>query len=109
MSRDTFLQMCKDGRFTATEKPSNSTAGRDIGRGDLTGGPPLSKGDALEKLAALDYRYIQDLSLDGKGIWRGTAVVNGNPTKVAIDPQGDVISEVPEAADKRTRRQRRRR
>jgi hypothetical protein len=72
--------------------PSNTAASRDFGKGDLTPGPALQKADAEKKLKSLGYGKVNDLALDEKGIWRGTAVLSGKTVTVAIDPQGDVIS-----------------
>jgi hypothetical protein len=90
--RNRFLTLCKQGQFASIAKPDNPAAGRDMGKGDLTGGPPLSKAAALKKLEALGYRDVKDLALDAEGIWRGSVNVHGKMLSVAIDPQGDVVS-----------------
>jgi hypothetical protein len=92
VSRDQFLEMCKAGRFAALKLPDNPAAGRDIGKGDLTAGPPLAEDVARKKLKALGYSDISNLALDDKGIWRGEAKIHDRSVSIAIDPQGDVIS-----------------
>jgi hypothetical protein len=54
--------------------------------------PALRKADAAKKLKSLGCGDVDDLILDNKGIWRGTAMVGGRKVTVAIDPQGDVLS-----------------
>jgi hypothetical protein len=92
ISRDEFLSLCKEDRFANIRVPDNPAASRDFGKGDLTPGPAMKKEDAAKKLKSLGYGDVTDLALDEKGIWRGTAVVNGEKKQVAIDPQGDVLS-----------------
>ncbi len=93
VSRDAFLTFCAQGDFSALQKPDNAAASRDFGKGDLTPGPALKRADAEKKLKSLGYGDVKDLALDAKGIWRGTASVGGRAMTVAIDPQGDVVSD----------------
>jgi hypothetical protein len=81
ISRDAFLDQCKAGRFSGLKLPDNAAAGRDLGKGDLTGGPPLERADAEKRLKALGYSDIK-LALDNDGIWRGTAIANQKAVNV---------------------------
>ena len=81
------------------EQPNSSAttdgpaAGRDMGKGDLTPGMnPLSQADATKKLTASGFKELEGLSLDGQGVWRGTATANGKRVSVGIDPQGDILA-----------------
>lgn len=93
MSRDEFLKRCTGGAFAALPKPNNPAENKDLGKGDITPGPPLAKEDAQKKLKAVGYGDVTDLKLDDKGVWRGTGTVNGKQTPVAVDPQGDVLAQ----------------
>ncbi|MBS0252206.1 MAG: hypothetical protein JSR78_14205 [Proteobacteria bacterium] len=92
LSRDEFLSYCKtDFTNVATQSPTNS---KDFGKGDLTpGSTPLSQADAMKKLEASGFSNVRGLSLDDKGIWRGTAFADGKEKPVAIDQQGDIVSQ----------------
>jgi hypothetical protein len=95
ISRDEFLQLCAEDAFAASGAPAASpgpAASKDLGKGDLTpAAQPLSELDARKKLEASGVREIQDLKVGEDGIWRGTAIANGQRQDVAIDAQGDII------------------
>ena len=101
LSRDEFVQLCQEDVFagvqSATDVPAakpmtGPAASRDIGKGDLTPSPSaLPEADARNKLTASGFKDIQNLKLDKEGIWRGTALVNGQRQEVAIDAQGDMV------------------
>ena len=92
VSKDRFLEMCRGGRFVSLNEPSNPAQPRDLGKGDLTPGKPLGKDDVMTRLRAQGYSDIKNLALDDKGVWHGEAEAGGRRVKVAIDPQGDIIS-----------------
>jgi hypothetical protein len=101
LSRDEFLKLCADNVFAGIAKtndaattPAGPAAARDMGKGDLTpGANPMSEQDARSKLTASGFRDIADLKLDQTGIWRGTAVANGQRQNVAVDAQGDIVAQ----------------
>ena len=68
-------------------------ASRDLGKGDITpSAHPLSEKDARDKFTANGFREVQNLKLDKTGVWRGTAIANGQRQDVAIDGQGDMVA-----------------
>jgi hypothetical protein len=93
VSRDEFLKRCQSGAFAALAQPSSTAETKDLGKGDITPGPALTKEDASKKLKASGYGNVDDLKLDDKGVWRGTGVANGKSVSVAVDPQGDVLAQ----------------
>ena len=101
LSRDEFLKLCADNVFAgisntanAATTPAGPAASRDLGKGDLTpSANAMSEQDARSKLTASGFRDIADLKLDQTGIWRGTAVANGQRQNVAIDAQGDIVAQ----------------
>jgi hypothetical protein len=93
VSRDEFFKKCSAGAFAAIAKPKNPAENKDLGKGDLTPGPALTKEDALKKLKASGFGDVTDLQLDKTGIWRGRGVANGKSVPVAVDPQGDVLAQ----------------
>lgn len=92
ISRDEFLKRCKGGELATLKPPQNPAESKDLGKGDITKGPALTKEDALKKLKASGFGDVTDLALDSKGVWRGTGVANGKDVPVAIDPQGDIVA-----------------
>jgi hypothetical protein len=92
ISRDDFLKLCQSGALASLPLPSNPAENRDLGKGDITPGPALSKDVALKKLKASGFGDVADLTLDDTGVWRGTAVANGKTVPVAVDPQGDIVA-----------------
>lgn len=92
VSRDDFIKRCQSGAFAALAKPNNVSETKDLGKGDITPGPALTKEDALKKLKASGFGDVTDLKVDSKGVWRGTGVANGKSVGVAVDPQGDIVA-----------------
>lgn len=92
LSRDEFLSYCKsDFKNVATQSPTNS---KDFGKGDLTpGSHPLSQEEAIKKLEANGFKDVRGLALDDNGIWRATAFADGKEKPVAVDQQGDIVSQ----------------
>lgn len=101
LSRDEFLQYCANNIAEAdgsenqqpAAKEQTGTAPKDLGKGDLTPGKPMSEADARKKFEASGYRELSDLKLDGSGIWSAKTTVNGKRVTVRIDPQGDIVSQ----------------
>lgn len=101
LSRDEFLVYCStkinDAEGAAASQPpantESGTAPKDLGKGDITPGTkPLAEADARKKLEASGYRELNNLKLDGKGVWSAETTVNGKRVTVQIDQQGDIVS-----------------
>jgi hypothetical protein len=98
LARDDFLAQCVKGA-RLLEPPGKSTeAGiqddfyKDLGKGDLTQGKnPFSEDEARKRLESLGFKGIADLKLDENGIWRGTAISEGERSPIGLDAQGDVV------------------
>jgi hypothetical protein len=100
ISRDEFVALCGEDVFAGLAGGNKAVAApgpassQDLGKGDITPSTKaLSEADAKKKLTASGFREIEDLALDQGGVWRGTAVANGQRQDVAIDGQGDIVAE----------------
>ena len=98
-TRDVFLAGCLKGANVSEPPGKPSQAGvkddfpKDLGKGDLTQGKNrFTQAEAKKRLESLGYRDIQDLTLDGNGVWRATAMSSGERASVGLDSQGDVVS-----------------
>lgn len=99
-TRDQFLASCVKGEKLFEPQGQPSQAGikddfyKDLGKGDLTRGKnPFTEADARKRFETLGFGEVVDLTLDDKGIWRGTAVSKGERTPVGLDAQGDVVAQ----------------
>lgn len=53
----------------------------------------FTEAQARERIAEAGYGDIGALTLDDKGIWRGTASKDGQSVSVGLDYQGNVVSQ----------------
>ncbi|WP_372618374.1 hypothetical protein [Falsiroseomonas sp.] len=56
------------------------------------GANSFTAGQAAERMAEAGFNDVQDLRLDARGIWRGRAIRNGQPTGVGLDYRGNVAA-----------------
>lgn len=75
-----------DTPAVATPDSTNPTA-------PVEGANSFTEEQAKSRIADAGYTDVSDLKLDGKGLWRGTAMKNGASVSVALDYQGNVTSE----------------
>jgi hypothetical protein len=78
-----FLENCKAGVFdSATVEPG----------APLEGANSFTEGQAQDRIVATGFTNVSALKKDDKGIWRGTAEVDGKSANVAVDFKGNVVS-----------------
>ena len=65
----------------------------------MSGGAPASgansftEGEAKARITKAGYSDVSALKQDDKGVWRGTASKDGKSVPVALDFQGNVVSQ----------------
>jgi len=81
-NNETFLTNCKADVFTtvATEEGA-----------PLEGANSFTEGQAQDRIVAAGYSGVSALTKDEKGIWRGTATMDGKTVNVAVDYKGNVV------------------
>ncbi len=59
----------------------------------VPGANSFTKTQARDRLEAHGYTGVTDLTLDDQSIWRGKAIKNGTSVNVALDYQGNIVSQ----------------
>jgi hypothetical protein len=59
----------------------------------LKGSNSFTEGQAKDRALAQGFMDVSDLKKDGDGIWRGSAMQDGNAVQVAIDYKGNVVAQ----------------
>jgi hypothetical protein len=59
----------------------------------VEGANSFTEDQAKERITEAGYADVTDLKLDEKGVWHGTATKGGNSVKVALDYQGNIVTE----------------
>ena len=77
-----FLDACKADVYT----PAKADAGA-----PLKGANSFTEGQAKDRAIAWGATGVNGLTKDADGIWRGTATMDGKPSKVAVDFKGNVV------------------
>jgi hypothetical protein len=86
----------------AARAPSNSTAPPAISNGSaasntaaapVAGTSSFTEAEARSRIEAHGYSNVTGLQKDARSIWRGTATKNGQPVGVALDYQGNVVTQ----------------
>ena len=75
-----------DTPAVATPDTTNSEA-------PVEGANSFTEDQAKDRFADAGYADVTDLKLDDKGVWRGTAMKDGKSLNVALDYQGNIVSE----------------
>ncbi|WP_432350010.1 PepSY domain-containing protein (plasmid) [Shinella yambaruensis] len=70
----------------ATPDDTNATA-------PVEGANSFTEDQAKERIVAAGYADVTGLKLDDKGVWRGTAMKDGKSVAVALDYQGNIVTE----------------
>jgi hypothetical protein len=74
-----------DTPAVATPDTTNTTA-------PVEGANSFTEDQAKERLAAAGYANITGLTLDEKGVWQGKAMKDGAAVSVALDYQGNIVT-----------------
>jgi hypothetical protein len=72
---------------TTTAAPSRTTAA------PVSGANSFTEGEARRRIEDKGFGQVADLKLDEKGVWRGTASKDGKSVAVALDYQGNIVSQ----------------
>jgi len=83
IGKSVFMDNCKSGVFTAAAVDEGAP---------LEGANSFTEGQAQDRALAAGYTDVSMLTKDDKGIWRGTATIDGKASKVAVDYKGNVVS-----------------
>ena len=77
---------------TDTTAPAVATPGENNTGMPVEGENSFTEAQAMERIAAAGFTDVSKLTLDDKGIWRGSAMKDGKSTSVSIDFQGNVFA-----------------
>ncbi len=56
----------------------------------VAGANSFTKGEAMKQIEAKGYTHVTKLTKDESGVWRGTAMKDGQSGPVSVDYQGNV-------------------
>lgn len=79
-----FLENCRTGMFAAATPEEGAP---------FAGANSFTEGQAQDWILAAGFTNVSALKQDDKGIWRGTAELDGKSTPVAVDFKGNVVSQ----------------
>jgi hypothetical protein len=82
ITRQVFIDSCKADVYMAATTDSGAP---------LKGANSFTEGQAKDRAMARGYTSVSDLKKDGDGIWRGSAMLDGKTTQVAVDFKGNVV------------------
>lgn len=74
-----------DTPAVATPDSKNATA-------PVEGANSFTEEQAKERIVEAGYADVTGLTLDDKGVWRGTAMKDGKSVNVALDYQGNIVT-----------------
>ena len=82
----------------ATEAGSQASTDNSAATGEGTAAPvpganSFTEGQAQERIHGAGYSSVSELVKDDQGIWRGKATKDGKEVPIALDFQGNVVSE----------------
>lgn len=84
ISQTVFMENCTDDVFdTAAVEPG----------APFEGANSFTEGQAQDRVMAAGFSGVSSLAKDDKGIWRGTASLNGKNVNVAVDYKGNVVGQ----------------
>ena len=80
---------------TSANPPAIATPGVDTQTlaAPVPGANSFTEAQARDRLQAHGYTDVSGLRLDEQQIWRGKAMKNGSPVNVALDYQGNIVSQ----------------
>ena len=78
-----FLENCKAGVFDSAKVEEGAP---------FEGANSFTEGQAQDRILAAGFSNVSALKKDDKGIWRGTAQVDGKMADVAVDFKGNVVT-----------------
>lgn len=78
---------------TTTKTPAIATSDTKNANAPVEGKNSFTESQAKDRLEKAGYTAVSGLKLDDKGVWRGTATKDGKSMSVALDYQGNVVSQ----------------
>ena len=83
MTEAAFVESCKADVFAARTMDAGAP---------LKGANSFTENQAKDRAMAAGFTEVSALTKDADGIWRGTAKLNGNEGKIAVDFKGNVVA-----------------
>lgn len=79
---------------TATDGDTPAVATPDTKNADapVEGANSFTEGQAKDRIAEAGYTDVSALTKDDQGVWRGTAMKDGQSVSVGLDYQGNVVT-----------------
>ncbi len=80
---------------SSTTPPAVSTSSMDskTSAAPVPGANSFTESEARSRIEKHGYTDVSGLRMDSNSIWHGTAKKDGNPVKIALDYQGNIVSE----------------
>lgn len=86
-----FAQTTSD--TTTSKTPAIATSDTKNANAPVEGKNSFTEAQAKERIAAAGFMGVSALTLDDKGVWRGTATKDGKSMPVGLDYQGNVVAQ----------------
>jgi hypothetical protein len=83
LTQPVFLEDCKAGYFDTVSAEAGAP---------FEGANSFTEGQAKDRIVAAGYTNVSALTKDDKGIWRGTAEIQGKNVNIAVDYKGNVVA-----------------
>ena len=77
---------------TTTAEPPVATAPSTDPNAPLAGANSFTENQAKERIEKAGFTQVSGLKKDDNGIWRGSAMMGGAKTNVALDYRGNVVA-----------------
>jgi hypothetical protein len=84
LDQATFMKNCRDDVYGTHKADAGAP---------LKGSNSFTEGQAKDRALAQGFMNVSDMKKDGDGIWRGSAMQDGNAVQVAIDYKGNVVAQ----------------
>ncbi len=78
---------------TAPSAVSTSTMDSKTTAAPVAGANSFTEGEARSRIEKDGYTGVSGLSMDANSVWHGTAQKDGKPVSVALDYQGNVVTQ----------------
>jgi hypothetical protein len=88
MSTHVLAQTSTDPETPAVVTPDDQNPSAPV-----EGENSFTEAQAQDRIKGAGYTDVSALKLNGKGIWRGTAMKDGKSVAVGLDYQGNVVTE----------------
>ena len=91
----TFAAFAQTSTTPATDgdTPAVATPDSENATAPVEGANSFTEDQARERIVEAGYADVTGLTLDDKGVWRGTATKDGKSVGVALDYQGNIVTE----------------